>query len=103
MKASKKRKLAARGWKVGDTQAFLGLSDDEAQYIELKINLGNKVRDQRARRNLTQTALAKLVNSSQSRVAKMEAGDPGVSLDLQIRTLMALGASKKDISRWIAH
>lgn len=102
MKASKKRKLEARGWKVGDTQAFLGLSADEAQYIELKINLGGTVREQRLRRNLTQSALAALVNSSQSRVAKMESGDPSVSVDLQIRTLLALGASRKDISRWMA-
>jgi ribosome-binding protein aMBF1 (putative translation factor) len=102
MKASKKRKLEARGWKVGDTRTFLGLSTDEAQYIELKINLGGTVREQRMRRNLTQTALAALVNSSQSRVAKMESGDPSVSVDLQIRTLLALGASRKDISRWMA-
>ncbi len=102
MKTNKKNKLRSRGWRVGNTQTFLGLSDDEAQYIELKINLGNTVREQRLRQKLTQTALAELVNSSQSRIAKMEAGDPGVSVDLQIRTLLALGASKKDISRWIA-
>ena len=46
--------------------------------------------------------LAKRLRSSQSRVAKMEASDPAVSIDLLIRALLAAGAKKKDIAKAIA-
>jgi hypothetical protein len=42
-----------------------------------------------------------MVESSQSRIAKLEAGDPSVSLDLQIKTLLALGASRIDLARYL--
>jgi predicted transcriptional regulator len=51
---------------------------------------------------VTQVALAKALQSSQSRVAKMEAGDPTVSLDLLVRSLLALGASNRDLAAIIA-
>jgi len=47
-------------------------------------------------------APAKLIKSSQSRLAKMEGGDPSVSLDLLIRSLLALGASNRDLARAIS-
>jgi hypothetical protein len=37
------------------------------------------------------------IHSSQSRAAKMEAGDPTVSLDLLVKSLLALGASNRDL------
>ena len=37
--------------------------------------------------------------STQSRVAKMEAGDPSVSVDLLIRTLLALGLNRQQVGR----
>ena len=40
MRETKRRRLEARGWRVGNTKEFLGLSDDEAAYIELKLKLG---------------------------------------------------------------
>jgi hypothetical protein len=39
MKASKRKKLEAAGWKVGSTREFLGLSDEEAAFVELKLTL----------------------------------------------------------------
>ena len=42
-------------------------------------------------------SLARLVGSSQSRVAKMEAGDPNVSLDPLFRGLLAAGASASEL------
>ena len=53
-------------------------------------------------RCLTQVDLAKAVQSSQSRVAKMEAGDPSVSLDLLVRSLIALGTSSKELGKIIS-
>ena len=102
MRESKRKRLETKGWRVGSTADFLRLSPEEAAYVELKIKLGSKLCQRRVRGRLTQGDLAKLVKSSQSRVAKMEAGDPSVSLDLLIRTLLALGASSREIARIIA-
>ncbi len=46
--------------------------------------------------------MAKLMRSSQSRIAKIEAGDSSVSLDLLIRSLIAMGANRKDLAHIIA-
>ncbi|MDH3692075.1 MAG: helix-turn-helix domain-containing protein [Gammaproteobacteria bacterium] len=102
MKKAKRQKLEAKGWKFGDATDFLRLSSEETRYIELKLTLGDNLKKQRTRRRLKQIEMAKLIKSSQSRVAKMEAGDPSVSLDLQIRSLLALGVSRKDIAEMIA-
>jgi len=97
MKASKQKKLEANGWKVGNTADFLELSEEEAAYIELKIKLANRLKETRTRRHLTQKEFAKQIDSSQSRVAKMETGDRSVSLDLLIKSLLALGVTNEDI------
>ena len=101
MRESKRKRLEAKGWRVGSTAEFLNLSPGKAAYVELKIKLASRLPEWRARRRLTQGDLARRVKSSQSRVAKMEAGDPSVSLDLLIRTLLALGASSREIARII--
>jgi predicted XRE-type DNA-binding protein len=102
MRESKRKRLETKGWRVGSTAQFLSFSPEEAAYVELKIKLASKLRQWRVRRRLTQGDLAKLVKSSQSRVAKMEAGNPSVSLDLLIRGLLALGASSREVTRIIA-
>ena len=99
MRDEKRRRLEARGWKVGTTQEFLELTAEEAAYVELKVRLAIGLREWRRRRKLTQGELAKRLQSSQSRIAKMEAGDPTVSLDLLIRSLLILGASRRELSR----
>jgi predicted XRE-type DNA-binding protein len=101
MKSRKRARLEAAGWTVGSVQDFLGLSEAEALLIELKLSLSSALRDQRKRRHLSQAQLAKRLRSSQSRVAKMEAGDPSVSMDLLVRSLLALGANSKDLARAI--
>src|SRR5438876_1152084 len=98
----KRRRLEAKGWKFGTAQEFLRLSDEEAAYIDLKARLATGLRTRRRRRSLTQADLAKRLQSSQSRIAKMEAGDPSVSLDLLIRSLLILGTSRRELSRIIS-
>ena len=102
MDKAKRKRIEAKGWKVGTTSEFLGLSPEEARYIELKLALSEHLRRRRVRRKLTQEQFAKLLSSSQSRVAKMESGDPSVSLDLLIRSLFALGTSERDLAKVIA-
>lgn len=102
MKQSKRARLESRGWKIGSTEEFLGLTDEEAAYVEMKLALSEKLKERRQRRGMTQSELAKLVRSSQSRVAKMEAGDPTVSMDLLVKSLLALGVSRKELGRSIS-
>ena len=102
MKAAKRKKLEAKGWKVGSVEDFLDLSAEEVAYIELKHALSNSLKERRAKEKLSQVEVAKIVKTSQSRVAKMEAGDPSVSIDLLIKSLLALGASPKDLAKAIA-
>jgi hypothetical protein len=102
MREDKKKRLEAKGWKVGTTAEFLGLTPEEEAYIEIRLRLADGLKSRRAKRRITQVALAKSVKSSQSRIAKMEAGDPRVSIDLLVRTLLALGASKRDVADLIA-
>ena len=101
MREDKKRRLEAKGWKVGSAKEFLRLTDEESAYIDLKMRLADGLRDRRQRNRLSQVQLARMLRSSQSRIAKMEAGDPSVSLDLLIRSLLALGISDRELSRII--
>ena len=101
MKASKKNKLEAKGYKISDAQEFLGMSDEENALAEMKALLTKSIKDLRKEKRVSQAKLASMIGSSQSRVAKMEAGDPSVSSDLLFRGLLALGATRKDISRVI--
>jgi len=101
MKAAKRRRLEAAGWKVGSAQDFLNLTDEDVEYIELHLSLAALLSKRRRSLGYTQTQVADLIGSSQSRVAKMEAGDPSVSVDLLIRTLLALGVNRKQVGRAI--
>lgn len=102
MHEAKRQRLESKGWRVGSAKDFLSLSDQEAEYIELKLKLAEGLREKRRKRRLGQVHFAKLVRSSQSRVAKMEAGDGSVSIDLIIRSLLALGTSNPELARIIS-
>lgn len=99
MKNEKRRKLESAGWRVGDAREFLDLTPDESAFVEIKLALARRVRELREERNWTQAEFAKHVGSSQSRVAKMEAADPTVSVDLLVRSLLAAGADRQDLGR----
>ena len=101
MKASKRRHLESKGWKVGSAQDFLDLTDEDVEFIELHLSLAALLTKRRKSVGYTQTDVADLIGSSQSRVAKMEAGDPSVSVDLLIRALLALGVNRKQVGRAI--
>ena len=102
MKTAKKKRLKSKGWKIGTAREFLRLSPEEATYVELKLALSKGLQEYRQEKKLTQEQLARRLKSSQSRIAKMEAGDPSVSLDLLVRSLLALGASKKHLAQMLS-
>lgn len=99
MRADQRRKLEAAGWRVGDTKDFLALTAGEAEFVEIKLALARRLRELREEQNWTQAELARRVGSSQSRVAKMEAADPSVSVDLLVRSLLAAGADRREVGR----
>jgi DNA-binding XRE family transcriptional regulator len=102
VKVSKRNKLEKAGWKVGSADDFLGLSPEESAYIDMKLALSRSLKERRLKKRLSQVALAAKIDSSQSRVAKMEAGDPSVSIDLLMKSLLALGVSKKEVAKTIS-
>ena len=84
---------------MGTAAEFLQLSPEESAYIEMKLTLSKNLQERRKDKSLTQEQLARLLKSSQSRVAKMETGDPSVSLDLLVRSLLILGESRKSLAK----
>ena len=102
MDKGRRTRLEKKGWKVGTVAEFLDLTVEESTYIEMKLALSEKLKERRLRKKLTQAQLATAIESSQSRVAKMEAGDPTVSIDLLVKSLLALGVSKKELGRTIS-
>lgn len=102
MDTKKRKALESKGYRVGSVEDFLGLSKQESEYIELKLALSQALAHRRKQSKLTQAQLAKILKSSQSRVAKMEKGDPTISVDLLVKSLLAMGASKKSIAKAIA-
>jgi predicted XRE-type DNA-binding protein len=101
MNTQKRRRLERAGWKLGSAKEFLGLTAEEEAIVEVKLALARAVRAERSKRKLTQVQLGEMLGSSQSRVAKMEAGDSSVSIDLLIRSLLRMGASRRDVARWL--
>jgi predicted XRE-type DNA-binding protein len=102
MEKEKIARLEGQGWKVGSTEEFLGLTAEESTYVDLRLKLSDAVRALRKKKHLTQAQLAERLQSSQSRVAKVEAADESVSLDLLIRSLLALGATDRDLAEVIS-
>jgi ribosome-binding protein aMBF1 (putative translation factor) len=99
MDAKKRKRLEAAGWRAGSAADFLELSAEEAALVEMRLAVSGALRTRRRRQGLTQAALAKKLRSSQSRVAKMEAADPSISLDLLLRAFFSTGATNRDLAR----
>jgi DNA-binding XRE family transcriptional regulator len=94
--------LEIKGWKFGGAEEFLDLRIEELEYIDLKIALGEMVRAMRVREGLSQAGAAEILKLSQAHLVKIETADPAVSIDMQIKSLLALGATKQEIGQKIA-
>jgi ribosome-binding protein aMBF1 (putative translation factor) len=102
MKKSKRERLEAAGWRVGNAGDLLGLTTEETVFVEMKLALADSVRRRRQARGLSQAQLARRLGTSQSRVAKMEAADSSVSIDLLMKALLEMGASRAEVARAIS-
>jgi ribosome-binding protein aMBF1 (putative translation factor) len=99
MEKKKRKQLEEKGFRVGSAAEFLELTPEEAAYIDIRLDISRLVKSQRAKSGWTQEQLAWAIGSSQSRIAKLEGGDPGISMDLMIKALLQLGTSKKQIGK----
>lgn len=101
MKKRKQKRLESHGWTVGSAEDFLGLSPEESEFLRVKLALARYLKVKRMAKNYSQTALAQQLKSSQSRVAKMEQGDPSVTVDLLIHSLFSLGTTRQELAKVI--
>lgn len=101
MKNHKRARLEAAGWKVGSASEFLGLTAQEAALVEMKLSLADHLRRRRTESGWTQAQMARRLGTSQSRLAKMEAADASVSIDLYVRGLLSAGADRRELGRII--
>jgi ribosome-binding protein aMBF1 (putative translation factor) len=99
MDKQKQKDLEEKGFRVGSAADFLDLTPEEESYIEIRLDISTLIKTQRKKRDWTQQQLARAMGSSQSRIAKMETGDAGTSLDLMIKALLRLGISKQEIGK----
>ena len=102
MKKSKKsgNNTETKGeWTEGSVPNFLQLSDADMEYIELRLAASRYLKSVRQGHRMTQKTVATKLRTSQSRLAKMEAGDSSVSLDLLFRSLFSLGVSRRKLVR----
>ena len=102
MDKEQQARLEAAGFAVGTAAEFLGLTPAEQCLVEARLAMGRAIKDRRLAVHMPQTTLARRMGSSQSRVAKLEAGDPTVSLDLMLRGFFETGASIGDLSEVFA-
>ncbi len=102
MTSQRKKALEAAGFKVGTVQEFLGLSDAEMHVIEIRVRLAKALRALRHKKGLSQADVARLVESSQARVAAMENGGSGATLDLLVRALVVLGMTPRQLGSLVA-
>ena len=98
----KRRKLEAAGYKVSTVAEFLELTPEEEAIVEIRVAVSKSLKRMRQQEQLSQQKLAENCNSNQSRVAKMEASDRSVSIDLLIKSLLSLGATREEIAAAIS-
>lgn len=102
MNTQRKQRLEKAGFRVGTAAEFLNLSDPEATLVNMRLALAGAVRGRRAQLGFSQSELARRLGSSQSRVAKLEAGESNVSFELLVRAMLATGARPSEVGRAIA-
>lgn len=101
MNKKKLKVIEKKGFKTTSVKEFLELTAEEETLIELKLSLSNALKQERLRVKLSQEEFAKKLKTSQSRLAKMEAGDNSVTFDLLIKNLIKSGVNRSRLSEII--
>ncbi len=102
MDEAKRARLKAKGWVETTVDQLFGLDEVDRQVVELRVRLAREVRRRRELAGLSQSGLAARIESSQPRVAKIEGGQAGVSLDLLVSAFFATGGSLDDLASVVA-
>jgi DNA-binding XRE family transcriptional regulator len=89
-------------WARGDFVDFLELTDAEVGLVDIRLALARRLQHVRCDREWTQSDMAGELGTSQSRIARMEDPDPSVSIELLVKSLLALGASREELGAVIA-
>jgi predicted XRE-type DNA-binding protein len=100
LSAEKKARIKAMGGRVTTVEEWLDLTPEEVAVIDMKIRLGEQLKAQRRRKRLSQERVAKILQTSQGRVSKLEKGQ--ATLDQLARSVLALGGSTKEVARAIS-
>jgi predicted XRE-type DNA-binding protein len=100
LSAKKKARIETMGGRVTTVEEWLDLSPEEVAVIEMKIRLGEELRAQRRRKRLSQERVARILQTSQGRVSKLERGQ--ATLDQLARSFLALGGSKEEVAKALA-
>src|SRR5437667_5956238 len=91
MQTEKRKALEAAGWRFGDAADFLGMTDEERQMLDLRVDAALAVRRQRETMKLSQQELARRIHTSQPRIVKIEKAAKDVTLDQILRAFTAAG------------
>ena len=91
MTEAKKKILKANGYTVTDSADWLGLSNEEAQIVNMRVALAQELERVRKAKGITQAELAKRVGTKQSGVARMLNNPDTSTMDNLIKALIALG------------
>ena len=97
MKKKMRESLESAGYVIGDADDFLGLTEEESRLVDVRLAVSRAVRDARIARNLTQAQAARILNTSQPNVSRIEGAAGDVSLDLMYRSLFRLGGTAADV------
>jgi len=102
MNEAKRKRLESNGWKIGSVDEFLELTPEESAIAEIKFVLAKELYERRKKKRVSQIALAKRTGTTQPHLALAEKAHESISLDYMVRSLFAVGATKKDIGLAIA-
>lgn len=96
----RRTKRVPAGWTEGSVKEFLGFTDADEAIVEMRLRLGNAIRDLRRRRGVSQSELARRIGTKQPHVSDIEKGAAG--LETMIRAYLALGGKPIALGKLVA-
>jgi len=102
MNADEKIRSEEFGYVVTTASEWLGLTQAESGEIEISLALTFFLCSVRERSGLSVAQAARKLKMTPARLARIERGDPGASLDLLITSALGLGATFREVGEAIA-
>lgn len=94
MTSKQRENLKKMGGRTTTVQEFLSLSERQMWLIDLKIDLGEAIREHRSARSWSHEELAEQLALSAPKIADLEAGGPDVGVDEQLLALRVLRVTR---------